>query len=163
MWSSSCDIFFLLSMPLKSIEVLEFDLWKVTLVGHSLGGFPLSYAMEMYPTKISKVIFIAAFTPWNNQTYLRSSSPKVWRRHFFLLNLILILTRCRLHAVLIAFWIMNWNIIGARILWCVQTFTRLLENGVVLLNKEADSELPTSSPIFTTRALMRTQTWHNIF
>jgi hypothetical protein len=66
-----------LSWPLKGIEVFEFDLWQVTLVGHSLAGCPLSYAMEMYPSKISKAIFIAAFTPRNNQTFLSSANPKV--------------------------------------------------------------------------------------
>jgi len=53
---------------------------KVTLVGHSLAGCPLSYAMEMYPTKISKAIFIAAFTPRNNQTFLSSANPKTFPR-----------------------------------------------------------------------------------
>lgn len=76
---------------------------KVTLVGHSLAGCPLSYAMEMYPTKISKVIFIAAFTPRNNQSFLSSSHPK--------------------------------------------TFSRLVEKGVVVLNMNEDSELPTSASL----------------
>lgn len=53
---------------------------KVTLVGHSLAGCPLSYAMEMYPTKISKAIFIAAFTPRNNQSFLSSAHPKTFPR-----------------------------------------------------------------------------------
>lgn len=53
---------------------------KVTLVGHSLAGCPLSYAMEMYPTKISKAIFIAAFTPRNNQSFLSSANPKTFPR-----------------------------------------------------------------------------------
>nr|ABK21544.1 unknown [Picea sitchensis] len=76
---------------------------KVTLVGHSLGGCPLSYAMEMYPTKISKAIFISAFTPRNNQSFLSSANPK--------------------------------------------TFPRLVENGVVVPNMEADSELPISASL----------------
>ncbi|KAJ8751637.1 hypothetical protein K2173_025793 [Erythroxylum novogranatense] len=33
---------------------------KVILVGHDFGGACLSYAMELFPTKISKAIFIAA-------------------------------------------------------------------------------------------------------
>jgi len=76
---------------------------KVTLVGHSLAGCPLSYAMEMYPTKISKAIFVSAFTPRNNQSFLSSANPK--------------------------------------------SFARLVENGVVVLNMEADSELPTSASL----------------
>eukprot|EP00253_Pinus_taeda_P006561 PITA_06561 len=75
----------------------------VTLVGHSLGGCPLSYAMEMYPTKISKAIFVSAFTPRNNQSFLSSSNPK--------------------------------------------SFARLVENGVIVLNRESDSEQPTSASL----------------
>eukprot|EP00253_Pinus_taeda_P002469 PITA_02469 len=76
---------------------------KVTLVGHSLGGCPLSYAMEMYPTKISKAIFVSAFTPRNNQSFLSSANPK--------------------------------------------NFARLVGNGVIVLNREADSEQPTSASL----------------
>ncbi|KAH7432234.1 hypothetical protein KP509_07G014200 [Ceratopteris richardii] len=36
---------------------------QVVLVGHSLGGCAISYAMEAYPEKISKAIFISAFMP----------------------------------------------------------------------------------------------------
>ncbi|KAH9309555.1 hypothetical protein KI387_037466, partial [Taxus chinensis] len=53
---------------------------KVTLVGHSLAGCPLSYAMEMYPNKVSKAIYLAAFTPRNNQSFLSSAFPTVFPR-----------------------------------------------------------------------------------
>ncbi|KAH9309554.1 hypothetical protein KI387_037465, partial [Taxus chinensis] len=53
---------------------------KVTLVGHSFAGCPLSYAMEMYPNKVSKAIFLAAFTPRNNQSFLTSGFPAVFPR-----------------------------------------------------------------------------------
>jgi pimeloyl-ACP methyl ester carboxylesterase len=76
---------------------------KVILVGHSLAGCPLSYAMEMYPTKLSKAIFVSAFAPRNNQSFLSSSNPK--------------------------------------------TFPRLVENGVVILNMKAGSDLPTSASL----------------
>ncbi|CAK7344129.1 unnamed protein product [Dovyalis caffra] len=36
---------------------------KVVLVGHSLGGFNLSFAMEKFPEKISLAIFVTAFLP----------------------------------------------------------------------------------------------------
>eukprot|EP00253_Pinus_taeda_P030081 PITA_30081 len=76
---------------------------KVILVGHSLGGCPLSYAMEMYPTKISEAIFVSAFTPRNNQSFLTSANPK--------------------------------------------SFARLVENGVIVLHREAVSEQPTSASL----------------
>ncbi|KAH9309552.1 hypothetical protein KI387_037463, partial [Taxus chinensis] len=49
--------------------------WQATLVGHSFAGCPLSYAMEMYPNNVSKAIFLAAFTPRNNQSFLSSAFP----------------------------------------------------------------------------------------
>ncbi|CAK7354194.1 unnamed protein product [Dovyalis caffra] len=36
---------------------------KVVLVGHSLGGFNLSFAMEKFPEKISLAVFVTAFLP----------------------------------------------------------------------------------------------------
>eukprot|EP01018_Ginkgo_biloba_P000625 Gb_14833 [translate_table: standard] len=53
---------------------------RVTLVGHSLAGCPLSYAMELFPDKVSKSIFLAAFTPRDNQSFLSSSFPQVFPR-----------------------------------------------------------------------------------
>ncbi|XP_024362145.1 putative methylesterase 11, chloroplastic isoform X2 [Physcomitrium patens] len=41
---------------------------KVILVGHSIGGACLSYAMECFPELISKAIFIAATMVRNNQS-----------------------------------------------------------------------------------------------
>ncbi|GLJ37809.1 hypothetical protein SUGI_0768740 [Cryptomeria japonica] len=64
---------------LKYLQSLGND-EKVTLVGHSLAGCPLAYAMEMYPDKISKAIYVAAFTPRNNQSFLSSSFPTVFPR-----------------------------------------------------------------------------------
>ncbi|KAL6538790.1 hypothetical protein OROMI_025116 [Orobanche minor] len=43
---------------------------EVILVGHDLGGACISYAMEMYPTKVSKAIFVAATMLINGQTTL---------------------------------------------------------------------------------------------
>lgn len=36
---------------------------KVILVGHSLGGLPISQAMEYFPTKISVAVFLTALMP----------------------------------------------------------------------------------------------------
>eukprot|EP01018_Ginkgo_biloba_P000616 Gb_19901 [translate_table: standard] len=52
----------------------------VTLVGHSMAGLSLSYAMELYSHKVSKAIFLAAFTPRNNQSFLGSAFPEVFPR-----------------------------------------------------------------------------------
>ncbi|KAG6548082.1 hypothetical protein Mapa_010362 [Marchantia paleacea] len=38
---------------------------KVILVGHSLGGNPISYAMEVYPEKVSKSVFVSALMQVN--------------------------------------------------------------------------------------------------
>ncbi|XP_004514835.1 putative methylesterase 11, chloroplastic [Cicer arietinum] len=43
---------------------------KVILVGHDFGGACISYAMELFPIKISKAIFIAAAMPTNGQSTL---------------------------------------------------------------------------------------------
>ncbi|KFK28992.1 hypothetical protein AALP_AA7G074800 [Arabis alpina] len=43
---------------------------KVILVGHDFGGACMSYAMEMFPTKISKAIFISAAMLANGQSTL---------------------------------------------------------------------------------------------
>lgn len=36
---------------------------KVVLVGHSLGGFNLAFAMEEFPHKIEAAVFVSAFVP----------------------------------------------------------------------------------------------------
>ncbi|KAG2318774.1 hypothetical protein Bca52824_011987 [Brassica carinata] len=41
---------------------------KVILVGHDFGGACMSYAMEMFPTKISKAVFISAAMLVNGQS-----------------------------------------------------------------------------------------------
>ncbi|CAI0390740.1 unnamed protein product [Linum tenue] len=43
---------------------------QVILVGHDLGGACISYAMEQYPLKISKAVFVAATMPFNGQSAL---------------------------------------------------------------------------------------------
>ncbi|CAI9780745.1 unnamed protein product [Fraxinus pennsylvanica] len=47
---------------------------KVILVGHSLGGINLAFAMEKYPEKILVAIFIAAFMP--DTVHRRSYVPE---------------------------------------------------------------------------------------
>ncbi|KAL3697702.1 hypothetical protein R1sor_011778 [Riccia sorocarpa] len=42
--------------------------FTVLLVGHDLGGAAVSYAMEMYPDKIEKAIFIQAVMPKDGET-----------------------------------------------------------------------------------------------
>ncbi|MCO5556739.1 hypothetical protein L7F22_010291 [Adiantum nelumboides] len=42
----------------------------VILVGHSLGGSSISYAMELFSEKIEKAVFVAAVMPTDNQTFI---------------------------------------------------------------------------------------------
>ncbi|THU51180.1 hypothetical protein C4D60_Mb06t28290 [Musa balbisiana] len=46
------------------------DLDKVILVGHDFGGACVSYAMEMFPSKVAKAIFLCAAMPTNGQNTL---------------------------------------------------------------------------------------------
>ncbi|CAK7339429.1 unnamed protein product [Dovyalis caffra] len=57
---------------------------KVVLVGHSLGGLNLAFAMEKFPEKISLAIFVTAILPDTQhrpsfmlEKFLESSSPSV--------------------------------------------------------------------------------------
>ncbi|KAG6396126.1 hypothetical protein SASPL_142267 [Salvia splendens] len=50
---------------------------KVILVGHDFGGACISYAMEAFPTKISKAIFLAAAMLTSGQSALDIFSDKV--------------------------------------------------------------------------------------
>ncbi|POO02711.1 Alpha/beta hydrolase fold, partial [Trema orientale] len=46
---------------------------KVVLVGHSLGGVSISLAMESFPHKISAAVFVTAYMPGPNLSYLTVS------------------------------------------------------------------------------------------
>jgi len=50
----------------------------VILVGHDFGGACISYAMELFPLKISKAVFIAAAMPTNGQSTLDIISQQVF-------------------------------------------------------------------------------------
>lgn len=50
---------------------------QVILVGHDFGGTCLAYAMELFPSKISKAIFIAAAMLTTEQSILDMFSQKV--------------------------------------------------------------------------------------
>lgn len=39
---------------------MKMEILQVILVGHSIGGACISYALEHYPQKISKAIFLCA-------------------------------------------------------------------------------------------------------
>ncbi|KAL3525842.1 hypothetical protein ACH5RR_014214 [Cinchona calisaya] len=49
---------------------------KVILVGHDIGGTCISYAMELFPSKISKAVFIAAAMLTSGQSTLDMFSQK---------------------------------------------------------------------------------------
>ncbi|CAH9090899.1 unnamed protein product [Cuscuta europaea] len=49
---------------------------KVILVGHDFGGTCISYAMELFPTKVSKAVFIAATMLTSGQSTLDMLSQK---------------------------------------------------------------------------------------
>ncbi|KAL5705055.1 hypothetical protein ACHQM5_023402 [Ranunculus cassubicifolius] len=51
------------SEPLLSFMATIPDAEKVVLVGHSLGGINIAYAMERFPTKVSLAVFLTAFMP----------------------------------------------------------------------------------------------------
>ncbi|KAJ4879750.1 hypothetical protein Rs2_36804 [Raphanus sativus] len=63
---------------------------KVILVGHDFGGACMSYAMEMFPTKISKAVFISAVMLANGQSTLHlfnqplGSNDLMQQAHMFL-------------------------------------------------------------------------------
>ncbi|KAF9678439.1 hypothetical protein SADUNF_Sadunf07G0035000 [Salix dunnii] len=46
-----------------SVTALDMSASGVVLVGHSLGGLNLAFAMEKFPEKISLAIFVTAFLP----------------------------------------------------------------------------------------------------
>ncbi|KAL3813476.1 hypothetical protein ACJIZ3_014744 [Penstemon smallii] len=50
---------------------------KVILVGHDFGGACISYAMELFPSKVSKAIFVAAAMLTSGQSALDMFSDKV--------------------------------------------------------------------------------------
>ncbi|KAF9684004.1 hypothetical protein SADUNF_Sadunf04G0072700 [Salix dunnii] len=50
---------------------------KTILVGHDFGGACISYAMELFPLKVSKAIFVAAAMLTNGQSTLDMFSQKV--------------------------------------------------------------------------------------
>ncbi|GER49302.1 methyl esterase 11 [Striga asiatica] len=50
---------------------------KVILVGHDFGGACISYAMEMFPSKVSKAVFLAAAMLTSGQSTLDMFSEKV--------------------------------------------------------------------------------------
>ncbi|KAL5705056.1 (R)-mandelonitrile lyase [Ranunculus cassubicifolius] len=60
------------SEPLLAFMATIPDGEKVILVGHSLGGINIAYAMERFPLKVSIAVFITAFMPdaKNRQSYV---------------------------------------------------------------------------------------------
>ncbi|KAK6157829.1 hypothetical protein DH2020_012077 [Rehmannia glutinosa] len=62
--------------PLTQFLANLADNKKVILVGHDLGGACISYAMEMYPDKVSKAIFVAATMLTDGQRALDVFSQK---------------------------------------------------------------------------------------
>lgn len=50
---------------------------QVILVGHDFGGACISYAMELFPSKVAKAIFIAASMLKTGQSTLDMFSHKV--------------------------------------------------------------------------------------
>ncbi|CAK9216788.1 unnamed protein product [Sphagnum jensenii] len=54
---------------------------QVILLGHSMGGGSISFAMEKFgPSKISKAVFLAAIMPTNGQTFFTSFPPTCFPR-----------------------------------------------------------------------------------
>lgn len=58
----------------KVISAVEAQSSKIILVGHSMGGMVISEVAEKIPGKISKLVYLAAFLPQNQQSLLEISS-----------------------------------------------------------------------------------------
>ncbi|KAL3693076.1 hypothetical protein R1sor_006727 [Riccia sorocarpa] len=71
-WVSSIAQF---ARPL--LDYLENVNGKVLLMGHSLGGITVSYAMEKLPNKIRKAVFLVSRMPLNNQSFITSIPSNV--------------------------------------------------------------------------------------
>ncbi|KAK6129152.1 hypothetical protein DH2020_037084 [Rehmannia glutinosa] len=63
--------------PLTDILEKLADVEKVILVGHDFGGACISYAMELFPSKVSKAVFLAAAMLTSGQSALDMFSEKV--------------------------------------------------------------------------------------
>ncbi|PIN10922.1 putative hydrolase/acyltransferase (alpha/beta hydrolase superfamily) [Handroanthus impetiginosus] len=63
--------------PLTDLLEKLADGEKVILVGHDFGGACISYAMEMFPSKVSKAVFLAAAMLTSGQSALDMFSAKV--------------------------------------------------------------------------------------
>ena len=50
---------------------------QVILVGHDFGGACISYMMELFPSKVSKAVFVAAAMLTSGQSTLDMFSQKV--------------------------------------------------------------------------------------
>ncbi|XP_031492473.1 putative methylesterase 11, chloroplastic isoform X2 [Nymphaea colorata] len=61
----------------KTIALLEEAAFKVILVGHDFGGTCISYAMEAFPCKIAKAVFVSAAMLTNGQNTLDMFSEEV--------------------------------------------------------------------------------------
>ncbi|KAG8366452.1 hypothetical protein BUALT_Bualt17G0081500 [Buddleja alternifolia] len=70
-----CDINSIKTIQEYAKPLIDFlaklaDNKEVILVGHDIGGACISYAMELYPSKVSKAIFVAATMLSNDQSAL---------------------------------------------------------------------------------------------
>ncbi|KAL0450453.1 UNVERIFIED_CONTAM: putative methylesterase 11, chloroplastic [Sesamum latifolium] len=63
--------------PLTELLEKLTDGEKVILVGHDFGGACISYAMELFPSKVSKAVFLAAAMLTSGQSALDMFSEKV--------------------------------------------------------------------------------------
>ena len=69
---------------------------QVILVGHDFGGTCISYAMELFPHRVSKAVFIAAAMLASGQSTLDMFSQKVCLSllsHLILMELLLIIKK----------------------------------------------------------------------
>ncbi|CAA2955614.1 Hypothetical predicted protein [Olea europaea subsp. europaea] len=78
---NSCDINCITTLAEYAKPLTDFlakleDGNKVILVGHDFGGACVSYAMELYPAKVSKAIFVAAAMLNSGQSVLDVFSQK---------------------------------------------------------------------------------------
>lgn len=61
---------------------------QVILVGHDIGGACISYVMELYPSKVSAAIFVAAAMLKSGQSTLDMFSVQVRRLYLVMHDLI---------------------------------------------------------------------------
>lgn len=81
------------------------------MVGHDIGGACISYAMEMFPLKISKAVFLAAAMPTNGQSTFDAISEQVFNFFMFIIKngIVLFVIQSDILKSLIVVVVVSWG------------------------------------------------------